>query len=826
MVGRGEWYERIYQHSADGVLIVRSDGAIVTANPSACRILGRSEGQLREGGRASLIDDDEYVREHLARWLAEGQVSGERSIVRPDGGTLTVEFTSGKLSSEPDEGDLGYVILRDVTAVRRASQAAARIAERQALLAAASRAFAEAGHDERAVLDELARRVTDALTDSCQVRIIDDDARWLRLVSVAARDAEVAEALRVDDEKRPLSVGGDSLTAGVVTRGEPLFMPVVDQDALRQRIPADYHETLRRFPQRSLMILPLRVAGHCVGGLALTRYRDGQAPFTADDLAFAQDLADRAALMMHNARLLERSGRELDERRRIEHERELLAAVVEQATEMVMVTDKLGALQYVNPAFEAVTGYTRAEVQGKNPRILRSGAQSPEQYRAMWAAITAGKTWRGRLINRKKDGSYYTEDSIIAPVRDSAGNTAGYFALKRDITRDLSLEAQLQQAQKMEGIGRLAGGVAHDFNNLLSVILGSSRFVLDALRESDPLREDLLEIQRAGERAAVLTRQLLAFSRRQPLKAEPLDVNHVITEMRKMLERILGEDVELVERLAPTVGVIKADSGQIEQVIMNLVVNARDAMPSGGQLVIATDDVDIDAEFAAAHGGLDHGPHVRIAVSDTGVGMDAKTQARIFEPFFTTKGIGKGTGLGLSTVYGIVTQSGGRIHVYSELGHGTTFNVYLPRVEAAVGARPLPAQAVGPRGAETVLLVEDDEPVRRLVRRVLEGAGYRVIAAANGGEGLLACEQHPEAIDLVLTDVVMPMMSGPDFVERARKLRPGARVLYMSGYTDDAIVRHGLLDGDVEFVNKPLSNAELLKRVREVLERPAPDRSR
>ncbi|MCC7069967.1 MAG: PAS domain S-box protein [Deltaproteobacteria bacterium] len=818
MVGMAAWYERIFQHSVDGILILRTDGTILAANPAACRLFGRSEGQLRELGRDGLVNDHEYERAVFARWLADGLVHGEREVARPDGSKITIEFSAGKLPSDGDEDQIGYVIVRDLTSARRAAAATAALAERQTLLAAASRAFAEAGADERSVLDELARRATDALADSCQVRLVDDDGALLRLTSVHARDAELVDALRAADEAFPLRVDGDSFSARAVSQGAPVLLTYIDQPSFHTVIPAPYHAVLRRYPQRSLMAVPLRAAGRCIGSLALTRYRAGSAPFVEDDVAFVQDLADRAALTVHNARLHQRAAQELDERRRVEGERERLAAVIEQATEMVMVTDRFGAIQYVNPAFESVTGYARGEVQGKNPRILRSGAQSPEQYRSLWAAISSGKTWRGRLVNRKKDGSYYTEDAIIAPVRDGAGLVTGYFALKRDITRDLSLEAQLQQAQKMEGIGRLAGGVAHDFNNLLSVILGSARFALDALHEADPVRGDLLEIERAGERAAVLTRQLLAFSRRQALKAEPLDVNRVIGEMRKMLDRILGEDVALHEELAHTLGAVKADPGQIEQVIMNLVVNARDAMPHGGSLTIRTDDVEVDAGFAAAHGGLDAGPQVRISVTDTGIGMDEITQSRIFEPFFTTKEAGKGTGLGLSTVYGIVAQSGGRIHVASEVARGTTFNIYLPRIDATPvaprSAQPPPKD----HGSETILVVEDEDAVRRIVRRVLEKAGYRVLAAANGGEGLLLCEQHDGPIDLAISDVVMPIMSGPDFIERARRVRPGLRVLFMSGYTDDSMVRHGLLEGELDLVGKPLSQDELLQRVRAALE--------
>ncbi len=506
-------------------------------------------------------------------------------------------------------------------------------------------------------------------------------------------------------------------------------------------------------------------------------------------------------------------------RKRAEADRERLTTAIEQAAEMVLVSDAQGGIVYVNPAFEAVTGYTRAEVLGQNPRLLKSGAQDEGYYRALWDTISSGRTWRGRVVNRRKDGRFYTEEESISPIRDAAGVITSYVAVKRDISSTLALEAQLLQSQKMEGIGRLAGGIAHDFNNTLSVILGCAGFALEGLRADDPVRDDLLEIEKAGRHAASLTRQLLAFSRKQVLQPVPLDLNRLLTEMEKMLRRIIGEDVELVQVLEPGLGLVTADPGQIEQVFMNLAVNSRDAMPDGGKLIIETANVDLDAEYTERHAGAVPGPHVMVAVTDSGAGMDERTMARIFEPFFTTRGPGKGTGLGLSTVYGVVKQSGGSIYVYSEPGRGTTFKVYLPRhASAATPASPATPGRPRSAGAETILLAEDDPAVRGLARRILDAAGYTVLTAANGVEALDICERHPSAIHLVLTDVVMPLMGGRVFAERLAKVRPGTRVLYMSGYTDNAIVHHGILDPGLQFIGKPLTQLELLRKVREVLD--------
>ncbi|CAN5841376.1 hypothetical protein BH11MYX3_BH11MYX3_13960 [soil metagenome] len=400
------------------------------------------------------------------------------------------------------------------------------------------------------------------------------------------------------------------------------------------------------------------------------------------------------------------------------------------------------------------------------------------------------------------------------------GSIQDITAQKLADARQDKLEAQLRQAQKMETIGSLAGGVAHDFNNLLTVVLSYSEMLAEDLRVEDPMRAGLEQIRLAGLRATELTRQLLAFSRRQVLAPKLLDLSATVAGMERMLQRLIGEDVEISVTGGKGLGNVLVDPGQLEQVIMNLAVNARDAMPRGGMLTIETAAVILDADYASEHVGVTPGPHVMLAISDTGTGMDKATQERMFEPFFTTKEQGKGTGLGLATVFGIVQQSGGSIWVYSELGRGTTFKVYFPIAdEHPAGIAAATADRPPLRGSETILLVEDEDSVRTLARTILRRCGYTVLEAANGGEALLLSEQHTGTIDLLLTDVVMPRVSGRQLAEKLQPLRPAMKVIFMSGYTDDAIVRHGILHAELSFLQKPITPASLSRKIRETLDR-------
>jgi PAS domain S-box-containing protein len=512
---------------------------------------------------------------------------------------------------------------------------------------------------------------------------------------------------------------------------------------------------------------------------------------------------------------------DITERKRAEESLRLQSAALNAAADAIIITDRAGGVEWFNPAFTQLTGYTAEEAIGKNLRdLVKSGKHGQAFYKDLWDTILAGRPWHGEIINRRKDGSLYTEEQVVTPIPDASGAITHFIAIKEDITERLQLEAQYRQSQKMEAIGQLAGGVAHDFNNLLTVIMGNTDLLLSDTSANDPKRGPLTDVRTAAERAAGLTRQLLAFSRKQILEPKLVDVHEVVSGIEKMLRRLIGEDVELATDLAADPSWVKVDPGQLEQVVMNLAMNARDAMPRGGRLTIRTRNVDpkepVDLEETA---GRRLRPKVAISISDAGTGIPPEVKAHLFEPFFTTKGVGKGTGLGLATVFGIVKQSGGDITVESEPGKGATFTVILP-------SQPAPRQRGGSsasfravlRGTETVLVVEDEDAVRRIVKIALESAGYRVIEARNGPEALEAARTHSGEIQLVVTDVVMPKMSGRELVERIVKDHPGVRILYISGYMDDAVMRHGIVESGVAFLQKPFTPLALARKVREVFD--------
>ncbi|MEO8334991.1 MAG: PAS domain S-box protein [bacterium] len=506
------------------------------------------------------------------------------------------------------------------------------------------------------------------------------------------------------------------------------------------------------------------------------------------------------------------------EHRAARNESARLAAIVSSSTEAILSADVDGRVTSWNAAAERLLGYSYDEIIGQHVSLLHPKGRG--EMLAMLAALQRGERVEEiDTYRRRKDGTSVHLSLTVFPLRDVDGEILGVSAVARDIGERTELEAKLRQAQKMEAVGRLAGGVAHDFNNLLTVIGAHSAFLLESLEPDDPRYEDADAIQKAMVMAAALTRQLLAFSRKQILRPTSLALNEIVGETREMLRRLLGEDIEIVTELASDIGCVIADASQINQVLVNLAVNARDAMPNGGRLTITTRNVAIVAGTPEARGAIPAGVYAMIEVRDTGVGMDKATMARLFEPFFTTKALGKGTGLGLATVYGIVKQSAGFVLADTKLGHGTTFCIYLPVVPDSERPieRRIPDDVVG-RGVETVLIVEDETQVRDIAERVLKRQGYAVLTAASGVEALSLSSSFASSIHLVVSDAVMPGMGGAEVVRRLQADRPQLKALMMSGYTDDEIVRRGIVSSMVRFIQKPFEPTEFARAVRDALD--------
>lgn len=522
--------------------------------------------------------------------------------------------------------------------------------------------------------------------------------------------------------------------------------------------------------------------------------------------------------LVDHSKVIQCNIRDITARKRADAEHKRLMAAIEQVGEAIVMTDAQGIIQFVNPAFEQTTGFSREEVIGRNWLILKSGEQDDLFYRNLWDTITNGRSWAGRMVNKRKDGALYTEDITVSPVRDASGQIVNYVAVKRDITEELRLAAQFQQAQKMEAVGLLAGGVAHDFNNMLSVILGHTELALNTVEPAQPLHTHLEEIYKAAKRSAEITRQLLAFARKQTAIPIVLDLNKAVEIMLNMLRRLIGEDIDLA--WLPKTGLyqVKMDPVQVDQIMANLCVNARDAIAGVGKVTIETENAIFDESYCAYHAGFLAGEYVMLAVSDDGSGMDKETIDQIFEPFFTSKGVGKGSGLGLSMVYGIVKQNSGFINVYSEPGKGTTFRIYVPRyMGQVVNTQAEKAVEISLGNGETVLVVEDEPSILAVEKVMLEGLGYQVLAAGSPGEAIRLAGGHASRIHLVITDVIMPGMNGRDLAERLQSLYPGIKILFMSGYTADVIAHRGVLDESVNFIQKPFSMQKLAVKVREAI---------
>jgi len=608
------------------------------------------------------------------------------------------------------------------------------------------------------------------------------------------------------DPPFPPKKPGRGVTEYVLRTGKSLLLtPELAEELTRQG-----EVELIGAPSIDWLGVPLQTRGETIGAVVVQSYAE-EVRYGPLERRILEFVSAQIAMAIEHVRTEEAL------RRSEEQYREL----VDSARDLIFALSVDGTITALNPAFEKAVGWPRSEWVGRSFVDLME-ADDVEKARALFAGALRGDPLADAVLRfRSREGAHVIAEVHASP-RHRDGRVTGVHGIVRNITDRVRLEEQLRQAQKMEAVGRLAGGVAHDFNNLLTAIAGYSDLLLLDLAESDPRRSDVEEIKKQTERAAALTRQLLAFSRRQVVQPRVLDLNAVVRGAEKLLRRLIGEDIHLVTRLDPDLGAVRADAGQLEQVVMNLAVNARDAMRGGGTLAVETANVTITASRRLPEQApMPPGRYVELRVSDTGVGIDEGTRRHLFEPFFTTRDTGKGTGLGLATVYGIVKQSGGFVWVDSAVGEGSTFTVDLPFVDEPVqAAEAAPAGPADVRGTETVLLVEDESAVRAIARETLRARGFKVLEAQNGEEALRVAEGTPGAIDLLLTDVVMPGISGRTLADRLKAQRRGLRVLYMSGYTADALGHHGVLDAGISYLQKPFASDQLARKVREVLDQP------
>src|SRR5579862_1126337 len=782
-----QYLEQMFQASPDGLSIADTNHTVLWANETFVRMFGYAASEVMGQSLEGLVVPPDRLAE--SRWVTEALAKGERITLetqrrKKDGSLLEVSVSCAPLLQNGKMAGFyaGYHDISDRKRVETLSSALYRVAEKSS-----------SAHDLQQFFSA--------------VHGIVDELMYARNFYIALYDP-ATELLSfpyfVDEhDSSPLPKKlGRGLTEFLLRTGESLLATPEVLQAMEDR------GEVARNGSRSLdwLGVPLKVGNHTFGALVVQTYskniRYGQQD--KEILTFVARQLASAVEIKRNEQALRRS----EARYR---------SLVQSSVYGIYRSSLEGRFLDVNPALITMLGYSSAEEVLLLDPEKDVFEQPEEQARLIEEFRRSGRMDGFEVKWKRKDGSAITV-RISGRAVSSADEPADVLeAIAEDVTERRVLEDQFRQAQKMEAVGRLAGGVAHDFNNLLMVISGYTEVILAKLEPNHPLQEKARSIQQAADRATTLTRQLLAFSRKQLLELKVVDVNSIVEDMERLVNPLIGENVELITLLAPDAAYTRADAGQLEQVLMNLVVNAKDAMPAGGKITIQTGAIVVDEKHRRSPQFIRPGRYVTLAVSDTGTGMDKETQSRIFEPFFTTKEKGKGTGLGLSTVYGIVKQSGGYVFVQSEVGRGATFQIYLPQVDGAAEKKPAPAPDAALGGSETILLVEDEESVRLLVRDTLSAKGYKVLEADSGEAGLATAERHDGKIDLVITDVVMPGMGGREMVKHMTDTRPETKVLYLSGYTEDAILSEGTIESGTAFLQKPFTLQNLSRKVREVL---------
>jgi two-component system cell cycle sensor histidine kinase/response regulator CckA len=765
------------------------DGTLLFVNPALWEALDRTPMEITGKSIAELIheDDLDLFRAVLSRLSAklESKINIRCRLRGADGAW---RWFDAEARPHPAQASALVVSLLDITALQRME------AERQVIFQVIH------ALNETSNLDQLLQHIHQALkkvlyAENCFIALHDAASDSFHFPFFADRFDVAPPPQRV----------GKSCTAFVFRTGRAMLIPQSEFDRLAETGNVE----LVGSPSPAWLGVPLKTPTATIGVLVVQHY-ENQAAYDIRDLEFLDSVGGHIALA------IERRAAE-DALRKSETTFRLLFSHNPLPT-WVFDTESLKFIQ-VNDAAVRQYGYSAEEFAGMTILDIRP----PEEHAALRKLQQGWETLKedhGVAKHLKKDGTIFEVETISH--RLDYGGRHVRLVVARDVSERQALEEQLRQAQKMEAVGRLAGGVAHDFNNLLTVIKGHTELLLSVIPIPAQAAKKIEQIDRAADRATTLTRQLLAFSRMQVLQPRVMNVNGVVEEMGKLLPRLIGEHIELVLKTSADLGVIRADASQMEQIIMNLAVNARDAMPQGGKLLIETSNAELDHSYSAVHPLVPPGRYVLLSVSDTGTGMDAQTQARIFEPFFTTKMQGKGTGLGLATVYGVVKQSGGYVWVYSEVGKGTSFKIYLPRVDQPEDEALPPASWEAPRGSGTILLAEDEQEVREVAREFLESGGYTVLEARDGSDALRIADQHQGPIDLLVTDMVMPGISGQELATHIVEERPGLQVIFMSGYSEYAAVEAVHSDIEIKLLTKPFSRALILRAVQEILTAPKP----
>jgi PAS domain S-box-containing protein len=780
-----------FESNLDGLVVAGTDQYFRRVNDAFCRMLGRSREELLSVPWTTWIHPDDLAptaQERDRLHVGEHTQNFENRYLHAEGHWRRLSWV---VYPDVAEGLL-FGTARDVTELRRAT--AIEALHREALEHLGRRA------PLTEILTDLVHS-TEALVDGARGSIVLVREGRIHLGAAPHLPAGYSEAI----EGEP--IGPQAGSCGTAAwRNEPVITTDIATDPLWER----YRDAALRHGLVACWSVPFQSADGAVAGTVAIYPDHSRAP-RPSQLTAMRAIARLASVAV--------------EHRRVDEELRLFQAAMENLNDVVMITDASPLEEpgpricFVNPAFERMTGWSRADAMGRSPRFLQGEGTDRAVLDQVHEALRSHTPIRVELINVDRLGQPYWIEMEISPVRSADGTVTHFVAIERDVTERRQLEDQLRESQKMEAVGQLAGGIAHDFNNMLTAISGFAELLQVDLRQADvETREHVLEIQRAASRSADITRKLLAFSRRQVLQPRVVDLNALVTEMSRLLERVHGESIRQVLHLAPEPVTATVDPGQLEQVLLNLVVNARDAMMGGGELTIRTGIVALSDEYASSHVGVTPGRYAMLMVSDTGHGMTPEVRARIFEPFFTTKGESGGTGLGLSTVIGIVKQSGGHVWVYSEPGQGTTMKVYFPlATDAVTPAHAAPVTTDGVQ-AGTILVVEDEELLRSLVRRMLQRAGYTVLAAGDGESAEALLTAHPGELDLLLTDVVLPGKNGREVADMVVGLRPGTPVIFMSGYTEDAIVHHGVLNEGINFLEKPFTRQDLLDRITAVLQ--------